>query len=191
ILSYRQTSGGLNVTAPGSGTLCPPGHYMLFLVNSNGVPSVASIIQITSTSSQNAIDDQRYFVRQHYYDFLLREADDAGLAFWTNQITQCGNDAACIDRKRIDVSRAFWYASEFQQQPRAANLRNPFPPPDFNSREFVRLCYLVYLQRQPDDPGLNYWTSVLDQDIAHGIGYDHLIKAFLVSDEYRNRFSKP
>jgi Galactose oxidase-like, Early set domain/Glyoxal oxidase N-terminus len=35
-----------NVTAPTSRNLCPPGHYMLFILNANGVPSVARIIQI-------------------------------------------------------------------------------------------------------------------------------------------------
>ena len=42
-------NGRLNVTAPASGNLCPPGHYMLFILNSNGVPSVAKVIQITGT----------------------------------------------------------------------------------------------------------------------------------------------
>jgi hypothetical protein len=46
-LQFAQTTGGLNITAPANANLAPPGHYMLFLVNSNGVPSVARIIQIT------------------------------------------------------------------------------------------------------------------------------------------------
>ena len=46
-LQFAQATGGLNITAPANANLAPPGHYMLFLVNSNGVPSVASIIQIT------------------------------------------------------------------------------------------------------------------------------------------------
>jgi len=46
-LQFAQSTGGLNITAPANANLAPPGHYMLFLVNSNGVPSVASIIQIT------------------------------------------------------------------------------------------------------------------------------------------------
>jgi len=45
-LSFSQTTGGLKVTAPASGNLCPPGHYMLFILNRNGVPSVAKIIRI-------------------------------------------------------------------------------------------------------------------------------------------------
>jgi hypothetical protein len=46
-LQFAQATGGLNITAPANANLAPPGYYMLFLVNSNGVPSVASIIQIT------------------------------------------------------------------------------------------------------------------------------------------------
>jgi hypothetical protein len=37
---------GLYLTAPANGNLCPPGHYMLFLLNDRGVPSVARIIQV-------------------------------------------------------------------------------------------------------------------------------------------------
>jgi hypothetical protein len=45
-LSFTQTSGGLNVTAPIDANLAPPGYYMLFLVNSAGVPSVAPFVQL-------------------------------------------------------------------------------------------------------------------------------------------------
>jgi hypothetical protein len=45
-LSFSQGAGGLNVTAPSNPNLCPPGHYMLFILDGNGVPSVAKIIQI-------------------------------------------------------------------------------------------------------------------------------------------------
>jgi hypothetical protein len=48
-LSFSQTTGGLNVTAPPSANLAPAGYYMLFLLNS-GVPSVASIIQVDNSS---------------------------------------------------------------------------------------------------------------------------------------------
>ena len=48
-LSFSQVAGGLNVLAPSNPNLAPPGHYMLFILNGNGVPSVAKIIQVTST----------------------------------------------------------------------------------------------------------------------------------------------
>jgi len=63
----------------------------------------------------NQIDEARYFVRQHYIDFLNREPDAAGLDFWSNEILQCGGDAGCVDIKRINVSAAFYQSIEFQE----------------------------------------------------------------------------
>jgi hypothetical protein len=48
-LSFTKTSTGLNVTMPANANLAPPGYYMLFILNGSGVPSVGSIIQISST----------------------------------------------------------------------------------------------------------------------------------------------
>ena len=45
-LSFTQTTGGLTVTAPVNANLAPPGYYMLFIVNSAGVPSVAPFVQV-------------------------------------------------------------------------------------------------------------------------------------------------
>ncbi|SNS48399.1 Kelch motif-containing protein [Noviherbaspirillum humi] len=45
-LQFTKTATGLNVTAPADPNLTPPGHYMLFLINERGVPSIARIIQI-------------------------------------------------------------------------------------------------------------------------------------------------
>ena len=46
-LSFTQTAGGLQLQAPASGNLAEPGYYMLFIVNTNGVPSVAPIINVS------------------------------------------------------------------------------------------------------------------------------------------------
>jgi hypothetical protein len=45
-LSFGLTTGGLNVTAPSSRNLAPPGHYMLFILNGKGVPSTARVVRI-------------------------------------------------------------------------------------------------------------------------------------------------
>jgi hypothetical protein len=66
-------------------------------------------------SQLNPIDDTRFYVRQHYIDFLNREPDAPGLDFWTNQITGCGSDANCITDRSINVSAAFFLSIEFQQ----------------------------------------------------------------------------
>lgn len=50
-LGFASTSGGLDITAPASGNVAPPGYYMLFLVNGKGVPSEAQIIRIGPTAT--------------------------------------------------------------------------------------------------------------------------------------------
>jgi hypothetical protein len=44
-LSFTRGTGALTVSAPTSRQVTPPGHYMLFILNGNGVPSVARIIR--------------------------------------------------------------------------------------------------------------------------------------------------
>ena len=45
-LSFSAGSGSLTVNAPANANLAPPGDYMLFVVDTNGVPSVASIVRV-------------------------------------------------------------------------------------------------------------------------------------------------
>ena len=49
-MSFTTSSGALTVTAPPNGNIAPPGYYMLFLLNSSGVPSVAKFIQLTGAT---------------------------------------------------------------------------------------------------------------------------------------------
>lgn len=49
-LSFTTAANGLDITAPANGFEAPPGPYMLFLVDGNGVPSVASIVTLTGGS---------------------------------------------------------------------------------------------------------------------------------------------
>ena len=46
-LSFTAGSGVLNVTAPPNGNIAPQGYYMLFLLNTSGVPSVAQFVKLT------------------------------------------------------------------------------------------------------------------------------------------------
>jgi galactose oxidase len=41
-----QSSTRFSITIPSNPNACPPGHYMLFILNSNGVPSKAKIIRV-------------------------------------------------------------------------------------------------------------------------------------------------
>ena len=73
---------------------------------------------------ENPIDNAVFFVRQHYRDFFSREADIGGLNFWVGEINQCNDPAkrgpnetisACAERKRVDVSGAFFLSIEFKE----------------------------------------------------------------------------
>jgi hypothetical protein len=61
----------------------------------------------------NPLDTPEYFVRQQYLDFLGREPDEAGFNFWSDQLTSCGSDAACVERRTINVSAAYFLSIEF------------------------------------------------------------------------------
>jgi hypothetical protein len=46
MLGFSAGSSSLTVTAPTNNRLAPPGHYLLFIVNSSGVPSVAKVVKL-------------------------------------------------------------------------------------------------------------------------------------------------
>jgi len=70
---------------------------------------------VASSNLVNPLDTPEYFVRQHYIDFLGREPDEAGFNFWSDQIIECGADQSCIERRRENVSAAYFLSIEFQQ----------------------------------------------------------------------------
>lgn len=46
VLTFTQAAGGLDVTAPADARVCPPGHYLLWLINGSGIPSVAAMVRV-------------------------------------------------------------------------------------------------------------------------------------------------
>lgn len=45
-LGFQQNAGGLDVQAPANSNLAPPGYYMLFIINANGVPSTGAFVRL-------------------------------------------------------------------------------------------------------------------------------------------------
>jgi galactose oxidase-like protein/Big-like domain-containing protein len=47
-LTFAPADGGLTLTAPADANIAPPGHYLLFLVNTDGVPSIARFVRFAA-----------------------------------------------------------------------------------------------------------------------------------------------
>lgn len=96
------------------------GRWYVSDANAAGGVAVTPLFKFTvfgdaTSIGPNPIDDTQTYVTQQYRDFLNREPDQSGLAFWTNQIASCGSDQSCIQAKRTNVSAAFYLSIEFQQ----------------------------------------------------------------------------
>jgi len=50
-LSFSAGAGVLNVSGPPNGNIAPPGYYMLFILNGAGVPSVATMVQVSPAAN--------------------------------------------------------------------------------------------------------------------------------------------
>jgi Domain of unknown function (DUF4214) len=72
-----------------------------------GSPATATVT-ITDDASEaaaNPIGSNDLFVHEHYHDFMSRQADVDGLAFWIGMITN--------ESTRIDTSKSFFDSQEF------------------------------------------------------------------------------
>lgn len=144
-----------------------------------GTPSSATLTIIDNDSSAgapNPIDAANFFVLQHYVDFLNREADPSGLAFWTNEITSCGSNTQCVEIKRINVSAAFFLSIEFQEtgylvyRLYKSGLGNlPGAPVPVSFLEFLRDTQRIGKGVQVGTPG---WEAILEANKqAYALGF--------------------
>ena len=89
--------------------------------------AVVKILDINDGSPEsqnNIIDNTAAFVRQQYRDFLNRDPDPDGLAFWVDSIDKCDEEdrrppwltvAQCKEAMRVNTSAAFFLSIEFRQ----------------------------------------------------------------------------
>jgi hypothetical protein len=86
-----------------------------------GAPATATITIVDNDATPtNPFNDNPFFVRQQYLDFLFREPDAGGFADWMNVLTNCppnqgglGSDPAC---DRVHVSSGFFRSTEFGER---------------------------------------------------------------------------
>ena len=136
----------------------------------------------------NKIDATRMYVKWLYKDLLNRDPDDGGWNFHTKPISQCVFDYGCIMTMRSSTPLGFFFSPEFKDRmapmdPVMATPGTPnFNPAQYNPR-FVYWCYKLFLNREPDPGGFDYWMNILNS----GGDYSFVIHGFIYSTEYRNR----
>jgi hypothetical protein len=82
-LSYVTAgSGALTVTAPPNANIATPGYYLLFLLNSSGVPSVAKFVQVTAGAdfSVTVTPPQRAVVSGAIASYSVQTVPSGGFA---------------------------------------------------------------------------------------------------------------
>jgi hypothetical protein len=107
-----ETGGFYTVTPSRTNYVFSPGSKSFSQLGNN---TEAAFAAAANQQVSNPLDRAEYFVRQQYLDFLGREPDESGFNFWSDQILECGNDTQCIERRRENVSAAYFLSIEFQQ----------------------------------------------------------------------------
>jgi hypothetical protein len=91
------------------------------------ISSPAAVLNVNDNDAATGVSPVKaenfnpaFFVRQQYLDFLNREPDAAGLAFWSGQFAPCdqlpeAERPPCRRVRRVNVSAAFFLSIEFQE----------------------------------------------------------------------------
>ncbi len=93
-LPFQVNGNALSVTAPADPNRCPPGHYMLFIIDKAKVPSVACIIQIGAAAS-TPVAQPAARLRPRTVTLQTIETDAAIQAGTTRRPVEVGVTAAC------------------------------------------------------------------------------------------------
>lgn len=102
------------------------------------------------------------FVERLYNTALNREYDVEGRDYWLNKLLNEGGSGSAI-------AAGFFGSQEFIAR-------------DLNDEEFVEVLYRVFLDRTPEEAGLENWTDAL----ANGASRDQVINGFANSTEWTN-----
>ncbi|MCM3870367.1 MAG: DUF4214 domain-containing protein [Pyrinomonadaceae bacterium] len=99
---------GFDVTVAANASF---GDYSIRLQSNSGevayLPGGVTIDPGVNSSAANPADDSRFFVDQHYRDFLGREPTAERATKWIDELGNCGSDDECARGRRLDVSAGF------------------------------------------------------------------------------------
>lgn len=93
-----------------------------------------------------------------------------------------------VVRKIVDGTRFVTGTDGRVAQEFTTRYGRRFYEAEFN-RAFVLMQYFGYLRREPDREGYEFWLAKLDR--FGNFREAEMVRAFIVSDEYRSRFGRP
>jgi hypothetical protein len=115
------------------------------------------------------------FVQDFWMESLWVDTDDSERQYWTDRLI---NAQAQGQAQLLAEAQAFG---------RSLMQSTDYINRDRSDENFVYDLYRVYLQRDPDEGGFNFWLGVLQSDNAQGMnGREHLLQAFEQSAEFAN-----
>ena len=152
------------------------GDYSIRLQSNSGevayLPGGLTIDPGVNSAAANPADDSRFFISQHYRDFLGREPTAVRANKWINELGNCGSDADCARGRRVDVSAAF-VENEFLQ-----------------TWSFIYRVYKVALGRRPTLSEFNSdRLKIVTDPEARGNSKLAFTKAFAVRPEFLEKYA--
>ncbi len=154
--SYPPINALAYVSAKAAASVTNTVHLSGGSANESSATDVATVVQKPASATlPNSV-----FVRLLFNDLLGRPADDAGLAYWTNQL----NSGALT---QAQTASQFFASQEFSQ-----------------SGLYVIKLYLAIFQRDPDFAGWHYWFNAL----TTGTPSTSALAAFLTSNEFTSLY---
>lgn len=121
-----------------------------------------SAITVTSNSTSANDSGVSGFANRLYVAALGRDADKSGLDYWVGELTS----------KRVTGTSAahqFIFSQEFINS-------------KVSNKEFINRLYVLFMNREADEGGFNYWNSLL----VNGSSREDVFNGFSTSDEFGN-----
>jgi galactose oxidase len=131
-LDFTAGTGVLRVAAPDRPNICPPGHYMLFILSRDGVPSVAKIIQMQVAIAPVPLAVARAPERGAPLDIFARQAEVLAAAATTKGTpVVVGISGTCP----YGIAACWGGAHEALYSLEGVDLVNPIPDADDSTAE--------------------------------------------------------
>ena len=102
------------------------------------------------------------FVSRLYTKCLKRSLDTDGLKYWNDMLVSKQKSGA-------EVGYGFVFSDEYKAK-------------KTTDKQFITMLYQVFMDREPDQAGLTYWTGLLKD----GVSREYVYHGFATSQEYTN-----